>query len=186
MTTRAVGGGAAADCIRTGCASRCSPTRTRRCSRSKALAEEVRDGSASRSRRTIRCCDGEGASRPGSRLAGGLSARRATPWTEAFFLSTYGSPLLQAVVGLGPQHAPTRAGASSAISRARRPRHGCAPSSSTHSRSGGAAEAALRALIYVRLPEGSVDERGFAMLQAIRAAQPPAAPLSMARAQGRC
>jgi hypothetical protein len=27
-------------------------------------------------------------------------------------------------------------------------------------------------LIYVRLPQGSVDERGFAMLQAIRAMQP--------------
>ena len=37
---------------------------------------------------------------------------------------------------------------------------------------GGLPQAVLRALIYVRLPERSVDERAFAMLQAIRAMQP--------------
>lgn len=36
---------------------------------------------------------------------------------------------------------------------------------------GGPREAAIRALIYVRLPENAVDERGFEMLRRIRAEQ---------------
>ena len=44
---------------------------------------------------------------------------------------------------------------------------------------GGVAEAALRALIYVRLPGGTADERGFAMIQAVRAAQPADRRLSL-------
>ena len=32
----------------------------------------------------------------------------------------------------------------------------------------------MRALVYIRLPEGSVDERGFAMLKLIRASRPAA------------
>ena len=37
---------------------------------------------------------------------------------------------------------------------------------------GGLREALIRALIHIRLPEGSVDERSFAMLQALRQLQP--------------
>jgi hypothetical protein len=37
---------------------------------------------------------------------------------------------------------------------------------------GGLPQAVLRALIYIRRPGGSIDERGFAMLEAIRAMQP--------------
>ena len=37
---------------------------------------------------------------------------------------------------------------------------------------GGLPQAVLRALIYIGLPERNVDERAFAMLQAIRAMQP--------------
>jgi len=39
---------------------------------------------------------------------------------------------------------------------------------------GGLIEAAVRALIYVRLPEGKVDERGFAALKQISAELPAA------------
>ena len=39
---------------------------------------------------------------------------------------------------------------------------------------GGLLEAAVRALIYVRLPEGKVDERGFAALKQIGTELPPA------------
>ncbi len=46
---------------------------------------------------------------------------------------------------------------------------------------GGAVEAALRALVYVRLADGNVDERGFAVMKRIRAAQPAARRLSLAR-----
>ena len=42
-------------------------------------------------------------------------------------------------------------------------------------------EAALRALVYIRMPEGSIDERGFAMLKLIRASRPAAKRVSPAR-----
>ena len=44
---------------------------------------------------------------------------------------------------------------------------------------GGVSEALVRALIHIRLPERSVDERGFAMLQAIRRLQPANRRLGM-------
>ncbi|MGH7153068.1 MAG: DUF3141 domain-containing protein [Acetobacteraceae bacterium] len=91
--------------------------------------------------------------------------------TEAFFLNTYGSPLLQAMVGLGPQN-PT--------ARRRTERDLVREATEARSRSeleqrfeaGGIVEAVVRALIYVRFPDASADERGFAMLKMIRAAQP--------------
>ena len=46
------------------------------------------------------------------------------------------------------------------------------------------AEAVVRALIYIRLPEGSVDERGFAMLKLIRASQPAEQAHQPAAVQG--
>jgi len=44
---------------------------------------------------------------------------------------------------------------------------------------GGAVEAALRSLAYIRAGEGSVDERGFAMLKQLHDAQPPGRPRTM-------
>ena len=91
--------------------------------------------------------------------------------TEKTFLNFYGMPLVQSLVGLGPpapspgrQHRRNLAGELLAARRR----------SELNERfeHGGAAEAAVRALVYVRLPEGTVDERGFSMLRAIRAAQP--------------
>jgi hypothetical protein len=90
--------------------------------------------------------------------------------TEAMFLNTYGSPWLQALVGLGAaQPAPRRI-----------ERDLVREADSTRLRSkleqqfdvGGADEAAVRALIFVRLPERSVDERGFSVLKLIRASRP--------------
>jgi hypothetical protein len=46
---------------------------------------------------------------------------------------------------------------------------------------GGPIEAGLRALIYIRLPDGSVDERGFSVLRLIRASRPANNRISMAR-----
>jgi len=37
---------------------------------------------------------------------------------------------------------------------------------------GGLAEAVIRSIMYVRMPQGSIDERGFSVLQAIRRVQP--------------
>ena len=86
--------------------------------------------------------------------------------TEAFFLNAYGAPLLQAMVGLGgPKEAPRR------IERDLVREAAAAELRSSLGRKfeeGGLEEAALRALIYLRLPGGAFDERGFRMLKNIR------------------
>ena len=46
---------------------------------------------------------------------------------------------------------------------------------------GGLIEATLRALVYIRLPEGSIDERGFSVLKLIRASRPAHDRISMSR-----
>ncbi len=101
-------------------------------------------------------------------------------WTEAFFLNTYGSPLLQAMVGLGPQvplaHRRVERDLAREATEAK-----LRAELETQFELGGIAEAALRALLYVRLPGGSVDERGFAMIEAVRAAQPPDRRMSLAQ-----
>ena len=99
--------------------------------------------------------------------------------TEATFLGVYGSPLLQAMVGLGIRHAPTERridrdllrevdDARTRVELERR------------FEVGGLPQAVLRALVYIRQPQGSVDERGFAALQAVRAMQPANARMSLA------
>ena len=88
--------------------------------------------------------------------------------TEAFFFNTYGSPVLQAMVGL-------RADETSVSRRIGRDAAREAAAKQAAARleekidQGGLIEAAVRALIYVRLPEGKVDERGFAALKQISA-----------------
>jgi pimeloyl-ACP methyl ester carboxylesterase len=98
--------------------------------------------------------------------------------TEALFLNVYGSPLLQAMVGLGPQVPPR--GQQTERDLVREAAEARARSElEKRFEVGGLREATIRALVYVRLPEGSVDERGFAMLSAIRAAQPAEKRLTM-------
>jgi hypothetical protein len=87
--------------------------------------------------------------------------------TEAFFLNAYASPWLQAVVGLGGEQG-------AASRRAARELNREAAATQIYAKlehrfeAGGLEEAFLRALIYIRLPEGSIDERGFNMLKIIR------------------
>jgi pimeloyl-ACP methyl ester carboxylesterase len=98
--------------------------------------------------------------------------------TEMAFLNTYGSPWLQAVVGLGVQNSAPQQMERDLVREA----------NTSHLRSGlehrfeagGLEEAALRALAYIRLPEGSIDERGFSVLQLIRASRPVAKRMSLA------
>lgn len=98
---------------------------------------------------------------------------------ETFFLATYGSPLLQAMVGLGQEHATELRRAERDLAR---------EANAARLRSeleqrlevGGLVEATLRALIYIRLPEGRIDERGYAVLKDIRAARPLEKRMSMA------
>jgi Protein of unknown function (DUF3141) len=100
--------------------------------------------------------------------------------TEAVFLSCYGSPLLQATVGLGGQGA-------APLPRIERDLARESAMAELRSRlerrfeTGDAAEAALRALIYVRLPEGAIDERGFRMLRIMRDARAVSDQVSLPR-----
>ena len=100
--------------------------------------------------------------------------------TEHMFLTTYGSPVLQALLGLGTDQPLARRGIERDLLReateARR-----RAELETRFEAGGLPEALLRALIYVRLPERSADERGFVAMESIRQAQPPGKRLSQAR-----
>ena len=87
--------------------------------------------------------------------------------TEAFFLTTYGSPLLQAMVGLGAPGDQTPHRIERDLVReasAAELRLGL----DQKFEQGGVEEAVLRALIYVRRPEGGFDERGYRMMKALR------------------
>jgi hypothetical protein len=90
---------------------------------------------------------------------------------ERAFLSIYGSPALQAAVGINSQSVgPLRKAPKS-------PLHGLllekriAELRSAINK-GGAREAVVRATLYVGLSRGSVDERGFELVRRIRAAAP--------------
>ncbi len=100
--------------------------------------------------------------------------------TEAFFLTTYGSPLLHAMVGLGSPRDETPHGVErdlvreAAAAKLRIALEG-------RFEEGGIEEAVLRALIYVRRPEGGFDERGYRMLKNIRESRKSNERLSLAR-----
>ena len=99
--------------------------------------------------------------------------------SEAVFLNTYGSPWLQALVGLGvgqpTQHRIER----DLVREANVVRM---QSELEHRFDvGSVEEGALRALIYIRLPEGRIDERGFAALKLIRDSRPPEKRVRLAR-----
>jgi hypothetical protein len=100
--------------------------------------------------------------------------------TEIMFLSTYGSPLLQAAVGLGtdaaatPRHIERELIRDATKARLR--------SELEHRFGVGSVEAAvLRALVYIRLPEGTIDERGFTALKLLRSSRPVAKRMSLAQ-----
>ena len=98
---------------------------------------------------------------------------RETCWSKSLFLNIYGSPLLQAAVGLrADPHAQRRRVARDVSREAAANR--MAAELQQKIDQGGLAEALLRALIYVRGPAGTIDERGFRAFEEIRAAQPEA------------
>lgn len=91
--------------------------------------------------------------------------------TEQLFHLTYGSPFLHALVGLD----------SDSVENERRPEREELREQAKAKRraeleaqfeTGGAVEAALRSLAYIRMGEGVVDERGFAMVKQLHDAQP--------------
>ncbi|RPH65179.1 MAG: DUF3141 domain-containing protein [Myxococcaceae bacterium] len=102
--------------------------------------------------------------------------------TEAVFLGVYGLPAVQAAVGLGPEvkdqrHAERDLARELVAQKSR-------AELETRYMVGGALEAIARALVYVRLPEGTVDERGFWMMMALRDARPPEERRSLTEMKG--
>jgi len=99
--------------------------------------------------------------------------------TEATFLGVYGSPLLQATVGLGTVHVPTERRIARDLLREVDEARMRADLEARFE-VGGIRQAAVRGALYIHLPERSVDERAFAMLQAIRATLPANERVTMA------
>jgi len=92
--------------------------------------------------------------------------------TEQIFQITYGSPLLQALVGLDRDN----------VENGRKPGRDALHEQARASRraeletlwdQGGAIEASLRSVIYVRQAEGTIDERGFTVLKELHDAHAP-------------
>ncbi|MBS0239328.1 MAG: DUF3141 domain-containing protein [Proteobacteria bacterium] len=86
---------------------------------------------------------------------------------EAWFHAFYGSPLLQALVGLrasrdNPRHRPGDDPAHLALVGEK------IADLKNRMSDGGPREAVIRALIYARMPDGIVDERGFNLLRRMR------------------
>jgi hypothetical protein len=90
--------------------------------------------------------------------------------TEAMFLGVYGSPIMQAMVGM----------ANGSMEHRRIERDLQHEANAARLRAdlekrfdaGGLPEAVIRSIIWIRLPQESVDERGYAMLMAVREMQP--------------
>ena len=97
---------------------------------------------------------------------------------ETAFLTPSGSPVLQALVGLGaeaPMHQVQRDLLREATETKRR-------AAMEHMfGAGGLAEAGVRALVYVRLPVRWVDERGFAALRALQKSSPAGKRMTLAQ-----
>jgi len=115
-------------------------------------------------------------------IAGGFEmwgkARDAA--TEAFFFNTYGSPIVQAMVGLRADDTSVSRRIGRDVAREAAAKQAVAQLEQRIDQ-GGLIEAAVRALIYVRLPEGKVDERGFAALKQISAELPAAKRIGFVR-----
>ena len=86
--------------------------------------------------------------------------------SEATFLAVYGSPALQAAVGIDPQSAPSRRQEMSAAHRDMLERRIAELKSRIEQ--GGLREAAIRSLLYVGSARGMVDERSLEALRNVR------------------
>src|SRR5215472_13232621 len=100
--------------------------------------------------------------------------------TEAFFFNAYGSPILQAMVGLRADDTSVNRRIGRDVAREAAAKQ-AAIDLEQRIDQGGLIEAAVRSLIYVRLPEGKVDERGFTALKLISAELPAAKRIGLVR-----
>ena len=94
-------------------------------------------------------------------------ARCGTSACEELFHAIYGSPLLQALVGLKASDASPRRHPGTDAEHVAAVAHQIADFKARIAE-GGPREAAIRALLYIRLAEGAADERGLALLRRIR------------------
>jgi pimeloyl-ACP methyl ester carboxylesterase len=87
--------------------------------------------------------------------------------SEAWFHAVYGSPFVQAMVGLrASDDSPRRRPGDDPVHRAFVAQR--IEELTKSIAEGGPREAAIRALLYIRMPEGAVDERGFNLLRRMR------------------
>src|SRR3982075_1466371 len=86
--------------------------------------------------------------------------------SEATFLAVYGSPALQAAVGIDPQSAPSRRQEMSAVHREMLQKR--ITELKSRIGEGGVREAAIRGLLYVGSARGMVDERSLEALRNLR------------------
>jgi hypothetical protein len=114
-------------------------------------------------------------------IVAGLDAWRdmRDAFGEQLFLAVYGSPVLQAAVGIDPAdtHAPRKAGTSPLHQQLVEARIAQLKAQMTQ---GGLREGLVRALLYVGTPRGAVDERGFEAIRRIRATEYGSGSLSLA------
>jgi hypothetical protein len=121
------------------------------------------------------------------RIVSGMIADGLEAWGKArdaiheeIFLNTYASPWLQALAGLRADGASLHRRIERDLAREAVARQ-TAAYLEQRIEQGGLLEAAVRALIYVRLPEGKTDERGFAALKQISSELPPAKRVGFGR-----
>jgi len=104
-------------------------------------------------------------------IVAGLDAWRDMheAFSEQMFLAIYGSPVLQAAVGIDPADTsrPRQAGASPLHRQLVETRIAQLKAQMTQ---GGLQEGLVRALLWVAMPRAAVDERGFEAIRRIRAA----------------
>jgi pimeloyl-ACP methyl ester carboxylesterase len=100
-------------------------------------------------------------------------------FVERMFLSVYGSPAVQAAVGIDPRDTrpPRKAGKSPLHRQLVEARIAEVKSRIA---AGGAHEAMMRGLLYVRMARGAADERGFAAIRRLRAAREDKRRLTLA------
>ncbi len=115
-------------------------------------------------------------------IAGGLDAwgKARDALTEEIFLGVYGAPWLQAMVGLSSDDATRKRGVERDLAR-EAAELALAAHLAQRVEGGGLVGAAVRALLYVRLPDSIADERGFAALREIASELPAAKRLGLAR-----
>jgi uncharacterized protein DUF3141 len=90
--------------------------------------------------------------------------------SEHMFLWTYGSPALQAAVGIDPNATePSRKALKSPFHRELL--HTRIAELKSHIPAGGLREAVIRSVLYIGMARGSVDERGFELVRRLRAGQ---------------